>query len=353
MKSSFFLEMLNKRFSPDTVLDLTDGKKVLIMSDFHMGSGRRDDFKRNGEMVTRILEDFYYRQGWNIILNGDIEELATCSYRDIKQKWPATYRVFDQFSAGDRLYKTLGNHDEGLPFVKDYPYPLYNVIRLETSHTPIYVFHGHQSSRVYTDFNYVVRLALRYLFKPLGILNIRSARNPRRRFHVEKQAYKFSTDKDCISVIAHTHRPLFESLGRFEYIKFEIERLCRDYPASQGEARVKIEKEVKALRGELKKLKRSERRSSLRASLYGDELPVPCLFNSGSVIGKKGIYAIEVDNEHISLIYWFAEGRGKKFVRRGDYTIEDHNGYFRSVLNQNRLDYIKAKIELFSNKKDN
>jgi hypothetical protein len=201
---------------------------------------------------------------------------------------------------------------------------------------------------MYADYNNLVRIFLRYVLKPIGIRNISSARSPHRRFFVEKNAYRFSLENNCISVIGHTHRPLFESLGRFDYIKFEIERLCRDYPASRGEDRERIAREVWALRGELGKLKRSERRDVLRQSLYGDELPVPCLFNSGCAIGKKGITALELDGENIVLVYWFAEGSEMKFVRRGHYELEQIPGSpcRRAVLNRDRLDYIKARIEL-------
>ena len=79
---------------------------------------------------------------------------------------------------------------------------------------------------------------------------------------------------------------------------------------------------------------------------------MPCLFNSGSAIGKKGINAIELDSKNIALVYWFAEGKGMKFISRGWYKVEKFAGCCRSVLNQDRLDYLKAKIELFSAKED-
>jgi hypothetical protein len=108
---------------------------------------------------------------------------------------------------------------------------------------------------------------------------------------------------------------------------------------------------VKALRQELGKLKRSERRDVLRASLYGDELPVPCLFNSGSAIGRKGINAIELDKENIALVYWFTEGAGKKFISRGSYEVEAIPGTpcRRGVLNRDMLTNVKARIELLGN----
>ena len=321
MAVSFFSELINKRIKANATLDLSaipkGSDKVLIISDLHMGSGKHDDFLYNGEMVGRILEDYYYKNGWFLVLNGDIEELAKYSLSEIRSEWKTLYRVFDLFASEGRLYKILGNHDEDLFFETDYPYPLYDVIRIETSLIPVYVFHGHQSSRVYTAFNEIVRLGLRYLLKPIGIRNISSARSSHHRFHVERQAYKFSLDNNCISIIGHTHRALFESLGRFDYIKFEIERLCRDYTSSNEEGREKIASEVTALRGELRKLKRKDRLEGSRLSLYGDELPLPCLFNSGCAIGKKGINAIELDNENIALVYWFAEGKGRKFISRG------------------------------------
>ncbi|MDR2632444.1 MAG: serine/threonine protein phosphatase [Treponema sp.] len=346
--AAFFAEMISPRFNPAAVLDISQSGKVLVISDLHMGVGYRDDLAHNGMLLMDMLEGYYWRKGWTLVLNGDIEELLRYPLDAIKEQWARLYRIFDRFNATGRLYKTLGNHDEGLLFEPGYPYALYNAVRIETGILPLYVYHGHQSSKVYTCYNNLINAGIRYLLKPIGIRNISSARSPNRRFHVEKHAYAFSRDNHCISIIGHTHRALFESLGRFEYIKFEIERLCRDYPASRGADRERIASEVRALRFELSKLKRSERRDILRQSLYGDELPVPCLFNSGSAISKKGINAIELTNETIALVYWFIEGRGKKFVRRGGYSLEKIRGtpYCRSVLNQNRLDYVQAKIEL-------
>jgi hypothetical protein len=86
----------------------------------------------------------------------------------------------------------------------------------------------------------------------------------------------------------------------------------------------------------------------LRQSLYGDEIPVPCLFNSGSAISRRGINALELNDESIALVYWFTEGDEKKFVNRGNYRIEALRGtpYRRAELNNDRLDFIKARMEL-------
>jgi UDP-2,3-diacylglucosamine pyrophosphatase LpxH len=336
-------------FAGSPTLNLTSSGKILVISDFHMGGGGRgDDLAHNGPLIEAILERHYLAGGWTLVLNGDIEELWRFSLTAIRKTWPGMYVLFDRFAAEGRLYKILGNHDESLSFEKNYPYPLYNAIKIESRYSPIFVYHGHQSSKMYTDYNDIARVLIRYFFKPLGVHNISSARGPHRRFFVEKKAYAFSLENECISIIGHTHRPLFESLGRFEFIKFEIERLCRDYPVSSGEDRRRIYDEVNALRMELSKLRRSERRDILRESLYGDELPVPCLFNSGSSISRRGLTALELDGENISLVYWFADGEGRKFINRGRYTIERlrETRYRRSVLNTDRLDYVQARIDL-------
>ena len=349
----FLSHLAEDEFPDDAVLDISGGGKVIIVSDLHMGTGSRDDLFYNGEMLTCLLEEYYFKKGWTLVLNGDVEELQKYSLDDIREKWAGLYRVFNLFAGENRFFKIVGNHDEQLLLKKygSYPYPLHTVIKIETGVVSAFVYHGHQLSRIYANFNGLLGLIVRYILKPIGIKNISVARNPLRRFKIEKKAYAFSLKNHCLSIIGHTHRPLFESLGRFDYIKFELERLCQHYPASVGEERSRIENEVTALRKELGKLKRKEKRDVLRQSLYGDELPVPCLFNSGCALGRKGLNAIEITQEDISLVYWFTEGKSKKFVTRGGYEIEGIPGrpYRRAVLNYNRLDYIWAKIRLLGN----
>ncbi|MFQ3548108.1 MAG: metallophosphoesterase [Termitinemataceae bacterium] len=342
--------ILQSWFEASSVLQLLPGDQVLIISDFHIGNGSRtDDMVRNQNLVEDLLEYYYLPRNYYLVLNGDIEELQRYSLSQVTTYWSRLYKIFDAFYLRRHLYKLIGNHDEDLLYERSYPYPMLGSLRIDTPRIPVFVLHGHQTSKMYTRYNNLIQLGLRYLVKPLGIKNISSARSPRRRFFVEKQAYEYARAKKLITVIGHTHRPLFESLGRYDYIKFEIERLCREYPQTQDlETRQRIAQEVQNLRGELAKLKKSERRDSIKQSLYGDELPVPCLFNSGTAIGKKGITAIELDRESISLVYWFSEGKSKKFVQRGSYTIEALSGteHYRTVLNTDTLEYVQAKIEL-------
>jgi len=337
-------------FPADSVIDISNEGKILIISDLHMGTGSRDDLFHNGEMLTCVLKEHYFKTGWTLILNGDVEELMRYPLDYIHEKWAELYRVFRLFQDAGRLYKIAGNHDEQLLIKKpaSYPFHIHTAVKIKTGVVSAYVFHGHQLSSVYHRLNRIMGVLIRYILTPFGIKNISDSRSPHKRFKIEKKAYAFSMDNKCLCIIGHTHRPLFESLGRFDYIKFEIERLCQDYPASSGGERVRIENEVTALRNELGKLKRKERRDVLRQSLYGDELPVPCLFNSGCTLGKQGFNALEMTNQDIALIYWFTEGNCKKFISRGNYKIESiqQTPFRRVVLNHNRLDYIFARMKL-------
>ncbi|MCL2608471.1 MAG: serine/threonine protein phosphatase [Treponema sp.] len=352
IQTGFLGDILSGRLKPDAVLDLSAGGRAVILSDLHMGAGLRDDLAHQGELVTALLRDYYLERGWILVLNGDIEELHRHPLHRIRERWGELYRVFALFAEAGRLYKLVGNHDDALLHRKSYPFKLHQMIRIETGTIPAYVYHGHQPSIVYSNFNKLMGIGIRYVLRPFGIGNISWRRNPYHRYAVEKAAYDFSLEQNCISIIGHTHRPLFESLGRFEYIRFEIESLCRRFPLSSGEERERIRSEVEFLRVELGKLSRSERRSVLRQSLYGQELPVPCLFNSGCAIGRKGLNAIEISAEDIALTYWFERGKGKRFVGRGEYRTEEiaDGRYLRAVLNRERLDSILARISLLGGK---
>ncbi|MDR2602883.1 MAG: serine/threonine protein phosphatase [Spirochaetaceae bacterium] len=358
----FFQTLLKTHFNEKNVLDMRpipfskDGatpprpaQKVLILSDLHMGDGGYgDDLSHNGPMLTTLLREKYLAEGWNLVLNGDVEDVQRYRLSKIKRAWKELYGVFDGFAEKNMLYKTIGNHDGSLIFEKDYPYPLAIAIKIETAYNPIYVYHGHQASPVYTRFDPLLHFFIRYFLRPLGIPTMNISRNPGKRFFIEKEAYDFSIKNGCISIIAHTHRPLFKSLGRFEYIKYEIETHCRNYQNAQGEERERIRKAVALLRSDLKKLSASEKRGALRGSLYGDDLPVPCLFNSGCAISKKGVNAIELDGQNIALVYWFAPGAARAFVKRGGYKIEElpGGGFYKAVLNKDSLAYIASRIEL-------
>lgn len=349
MKEAVFEHALLAQLEEAPRVSLVSGGKLVVFSDLHMGNGgSRDDLAHNADLLYEVLEKYYLRDGWMLALNGDVEELQRFELSDIRRQWARLYDIFDRFNDSGALFKIIGNHDDELREVREYPYKVLDALRVETDAIPLFIYHGHQVSQRFSKYNHLIRPLLRYFFTPLGIKNVSVSKDRRKRFFVERRVYEFSRRNGLVSLLGHTHRPLFESLSKFDFVKFEMERLCRAYPLAEGASKAAIADRVALLRRELNKLNRKDRRKSLLNSIYGDELLIPCVFNSGCAIGKKGITALEIDKERISLVYWFTSGQMKKYVRRGGHavTVLEGTSRRRVVLNSDRLDYIRARIEL-------
>ena len=97
-----------------------------------------------------------------------------------------------------------------------------------------------------------------------------------------------------MAVIGHTHRPLFESLSRIDYLKFQIESLCRSYPAADAAGKAFLEEKIRAYQQDLQYTLTKDRKNGSRSSLYDSGRLVPCVFNSGCATGKRGITALEI-----------------------------------------------------------
>jgi metallophosphoesterase superfamily enzyme len=153
-------------------LSYSDSSKIVIFSDFHMGNGKsRDDFSKNGPMVKEILEKYYLTNDWDLILNGDIEELQKFTLHKIREFWEPLYRVFSSFYQKNQLHKISGNHDDKLllELSNHKRFPLYDAIRLDYHNQEFFIYHGHQSSMFYNQFNKIIEFSLHYIAKPLGI----------------------------------------------------------------------------------------------------------------------------------------------------------------------------------------
>ncbi|HHP7240140.1 MAG TPA: metallophosphoesterase [Cyclobacteriaceae bacterium] len=352
LDSKIVFKQLDKLYDHSEKIKIKDNDKIVIFSDLHMGDGgTTDDFKRNSKLFTKTLQEYYLPRGFKLVLNGDIEELQKFSLTRISKNWNGVYKIFDQFAADQKLLKTFGNHDLLLSVKKDIPmqYPLKEGYKLSYNDNNIFVFHGHQASKKYQKHNQLVGFTLKYFANPLGIKNYSVSHSSTKQFKIEKKVYTYSNVNKIASVIGHTHRPLFESLHKVDRLKYKIEQLCRDYSANHKDTS-KIRESINSYKKELMKFYNQHKDFTYQNNLYNTIFHIPSVFNSGTVIGKRGITCLEIDNHYISLIHWFDKKISKKYLKNTGYDPEPlkNTDYYRMTINCEHLDYIFTRIRLLS-----
>ncbi|MDW7690783.1 hypothetical protein R9C00_21505 [Flammeovirgaceae bacterium SG7u.111] len=345
-------DSLKKLFKNSPTIPINKKDRVLIISDFHMGDGgSTDDFIPNSDLLIYALREFYLPKNYTLILNGDVEELQRFDYKKINKRWKEVYKLFDEFNAKGLLYKTIGNHDIGL-LSKESPttnYELHEGIVLNYKENDIFIFHGHQASAKYNKHNALVGYTLRYLANPLGIKNYSVAHNSRKKFKIEKSTYNFASKQKVVAIIGHTHRPLFESLPKSERLRYKIEELCRNYSEVSKEESKAVKKLIDIYKKELKKLYKEDKTEG-EQDIYNSFIHLPCLFNSGCVIGKRGITALEISKGEISLVHWFDKKTSKKYLKHNGYDPIQigTSDYFKMLINKEKLSYIFTRINLLT-----
>ncbi len=353
MKLNLIENALGKLFRESYRVPIDDSSRIVIMSDLHLGDGSKSDaFLMNSHLVEKVLRDYYLQKEFTLILNGDIEELHRFDLDPIMKRWEHVYQLFNSFAQCCGLYKLIGNHDYTLHYRKmpELDGHLLHGLRLEYPGNTIFVYHGHQATRFTEKANRVARFILRYLANPLRIKASSAARNPEKRIKVEKRAYEFSRSRKIVSIIGHTHRPLFESLSKTDSLKFKIEQLIREYARSDDEEKKDIEERIRSYRQELARLQLENRRKGDITGLYDSLILVPSLFNSGCGIKRGGVTTLEIENGNISLVYWFNSNISQKYLyHTGEKPVQlNDSAYYRTVLKSDGLDYIFSRVKLLS-----
>ena len=347
------LDRLLKRAMPVT---LDHSSKVLVLSDLHMGNGGRlDEFRQNSELVKTMLERYYLPERYSLVLNGDIEELFKFPLESIAGQWSYFYDLFLEFKKNGFFWKTWGNHDAALLDSREYRLAssLVESVKFHYGDETLLLFHGHQAAlflwQTCSMLSRSVIFFLRYLAKPLGIRNFSVAYNSRQRFAIEQSIYEFSNQSKIVSIIGHTHRPLFESLSKADFLNYRIEELCRAYSTADGEKRAAIKLSIVELKSELDGCYKKGKVSGLRSGIYNN-LTIPSVFNSGCTIGKRGITALEIEGSTIRLVYWYNGKQNRKFIsERSNRPMElDSTGFSRIVLNEDSLDYVFSRLHLLT-----
>jgi predicted phosphodiesterase len=349
MKVPSFIATLREFIGSAPELELGRDAKVLIVSDLHVGDGTdSDDFGVNEALFLDALDSLYIRDGWTVVLNGDIEELQKFKYHKIVSAHAGLYERLSRLSCDRRLYKILGNHDLGLLKRDDSPFPLHHALLLRHGEERVVCFHGHQASKFFSRHEYISEFVVRFIAHPLKVKNV--DRPIKSLIKNERRIYKAAKALGVACVTGHTHRPLFESLDKKDWLRFSLERLLGIHPASSGEERELLEREILLHVRELKRLakRRKKRGFPIRSFYETDGIPVPCLFNSGCATARGGFTAIEIESENISLVEWSRPGMAREWVEREALSRFAMPGLdaTRYTLRKERLDVVFSKIRL-------
>ncbi len=331
--------------------------RIVIASDWHLGDGsKNDDFLHNAELINYVLENYYLKRDFTLIQNGDIEELLRFDLNVIRKTHARTYRILDKFDKKKQFYKNYGNHDvleELLPL----PYKIHEGLVLQYKNQDMFIFHGHQTN-VYSGmldglkYRKIAKFILRNMANPLNMNNYAVAYDNEQKFKVEKRAHEFARLLNIISIIGHTHRPLFESRPKSMELENKIDMLLDAYTSTKKrEVKERIKFEVLALREELRKAREEPDSEQTLGNYYNkdlESLPVPCLFNAGCGIGKNGFSCIEIKNGKIFLVFWSHVNRSKSYERFNIYKKQKHigDGYYRDIKMKAPLQEVFDRIDL-------
>lgn len=298
------------------VIELKD-KKYAFLSDIHLGNGSEaDDFTDNEPALLKAL-DYYYANGFSLILIGDIEEFWQFDLSAIRKRYDETvYARLRKFSPG-RVTRIFGNHDyewggfvdpiQGADVTSGAP----EAIKLKDGQgaARILLVHGHQGTIESDKFSWISRFWVRLFsfVEPLArsvhlYANASSTKSQIARDY-ERTMYQWAKGRKVLLVCGHSHRAIFASRSYAEKIDGEILQLEAQNASSKTSAaqRRKNFQRIRQLTVELEEEKRKGR--LIEATDPGRE-PGPYYFNTGCGVYSDGLTALEISDDQIRLVKW-------------------------------------------------
>ena len=289
-------------------LPLNANTKYALFSDLHLGDGKSaDNFVHNEETMIFAL-NFYKKNGYSVIFLGDLEELWQFDFFKIKDRYDGTiYELLRSFS-DNKVHRIFGNHDREW---KRPPDPILNNgnVRYATPEAimlgdDIFLIHGHQGDYFCDKVVWFSKFWARSA-KSLVPDENRSATKSQIPKSREKLYYTWAKKNKVFLICGHTHNAIFASRSYYWWLKEQIKdkqkelekkRIFKDKITLRKLSR-EIEKYKTDLHYEEKMLRNYNR-------VVRKGIPLPCYFNTGSGLYRKGITNIEIEGDKIRLIKW-------------------------------------------------
>ncbi len=323
-------------------LPIDTNTKYALFSDLHLGDGGNSDIFVHNKGTMMFALKHYKKNGYSIILLGDIEELWQFNFIEIHDEYDKSiYKLLRSFK-GNRVHRIFGNHD------KDWKRPptdpiLYNkhiqhgapeAIKLGND---IFLVHGHQGDKTCDrktwESRYWARKGKSYVSigKVFGVSS-RLATKSQIPGNREKLYYDWAKDNNVFLICGHTHNAIFASRLYYWCLKEQIkEKEAELKKCSKDKVRIwELHKEITKHNNELHIEERMGRHFN---QLSTTGIPLPCYFNIGCGHFRDGITNIEIEGDKIRLIKWQRDNSLPLEKRREELWKEESLSELRKELN--------------------
>jgi UDP-2,3-diacylglucosamine pyrophosphatase LpxH len=293
-------------------IHLDDNSRYIIFSDHHKGAGDdADDFKPC-KFTYQTALDYYYENGYSLVLLGDVEELWENEIQEVLDTHQDVFLSEGHFFP-NRYIRIIGNHDDtwnDQAAVSTHLEPLYPNIQLlsglvfeyddGTLFGEVFLVHGHQGtldSDILAGFSPHLLPIYRQLQNTFHIGHTTPATDDYLRGEHDTQMYRWaSQQKKLIFIAGHTHRPVWSSLTHLDQLYMQLYALRqRKQDLSEAEYQDQYQNLLHAIN------KRIAKDPPVNDTLK----TTPSYFNTGCCRFSDGdITGIEITGQTISLVKW-------------------------------------------------
>jgi UDP-2,3-diacylglucosamine pyrophosphatase LpxH len=294
-----------------------DEQPLVFVSDLHKGTRDGADDFRICENAYRTCLDHYYKEGFRLLVVGDVEELWEDWPGKVIEKYKATLELEAKFHDDNRRYERLwGNHDDLWNDPKQVAKHLHQFYPGLTVHEAmkfrvrsgdrdlgiLFVVHGHQGTADSDSKSKIPRLFVRYVWRNIQRITKRSLNTPAKDYDLRLRHNRAMFEwakrhRDPVVMVAgHTHKPVFWKRPA-QAADFELTR--PELAVSEAEQQ--------------------------RPGAPADPFTVPCYFNTGCCAFSDGdVTAIEIRDGKVRLVRWLDdEGRPQAQVLTAEEDIGD------------------------------
>jgi UDP-2,3-diacylglucosamine pyrophosphatase LpxH len=304
--------------------------RAVVFSDHHRGVGDgADDFRRS-EQAYRAALGWYYEQGYELWLLGDVEELWENRPKKTIEHNAEVLELERAFAREGRLWRFFGNHDMAwrrrhtrqhfLGPVLGEAFPVHEALKVhlmdgDQERGILFLVHGHQGTIDSGNFlvapfsRFFVRVFWAGLQRSRGFANTSPATDARLRSKHDRAMFEWAKARVSgegerpVLIAGHTHHPVFPGdpppdLSVEEAQKRLAWETLRTGPNPDRDAVANARAEYELVRTRREREDRSE---------LPDDDP-PCYFNTGCCsFGDGDVTGLVLTSRQVRLVRWLSD----------------------------------------------